>query len=123
MNRRAFLSTGLVPLLSGCAWFGIGEEPGGDLHVRNRDFTRHTVEIEITPTSSGATVFENSIYVEEGQTVEVEEAFGGGSFDVDVALDDGRREEFGLNVGSCPNIRLRVVIGEDELRVEQSYCT
>lgn len=120
-RRKALqaLGTASVAAISGCV--GILEGAGGYVTLSNADDVEHTVRILIRDGES--TEFERETTIAPEEIQEFEDAFNGGSYLVEVELEDRTTREFDLDVGSCSSIKLLVTVTNNgEINISQGYC-
>jgi len=120
-RRRALKALGLVPAVAVSGCFDILQEAGGYVTLNNDDDVEHTVQILIR--DGGSTAFESETTIGPEGIQEFEDAFNGGEYLVEGALEDGTSRDFELKVGDCGSIRLLVTVTTNgEIDISQGFC-
>ncbi|SEW30790.1 hypothetical protein [Halobacterium jilantaiense] len=123
MKRRALLGVAATALASGC--FGYGRylsAPGGSVEFWNETEEPVSVHVRLD-NDAGGVALDDTYEVAPESDREVEDAFGGGSYDATVSVNGGElTASDDLNVGSCSAIRFLVRIDADGLDLSQGYC-
>lgn len=124
MKRRALLGVAATALASGC--FGAGRylsSPGGSVVLYNDTEESVSVQVRLVGEASGGTALDETYDLPPESDREVEDAFGGGSYDATVSVNGGElTDSDDLTVGSCSAIEFHAHVAADGLDLHQSHC-
>lgn len=120
MLRREFSALVLASSLSGCVALSGGG--GGYIDINNSTDTAHDVSVTLIHENSLEIVLDETFRVDANSEREIEDAFGGGTFEAEVTVDDDQSKEFELGVGRCPNTRFYIGIEPETLKLSHSVC-
>jgi|AntRauMinimDraft_4_1070384.scaffolds.fasta_scaffold00120_13 hypothetical protein len=123
MRRRALLGVAATSLASGC--FGAGRylsNPGGSVTISNRTEDAVSVHVRLVDEAGGVALNKTCDVAPESDR-EVEDAFGGGSYDATVSVNGGELTgSDDLNVGRCSAITFDVWVEPRGLELRQTHC-